>query len=652
MLAPLFALLRKDRPWIVVFAVAGLMTALGAVLFADPVDLLLLDYATAEATFWTAFGGGLALGAFAGLFDELLGTRELLWQRPVAAKHVAAARIVAVALVLLAWQLAIPLVLLLWWPFAGTDVPFLALGSWWEHQAAVVVAWPCAMVTLFAATLPLGWLLRLLTGGASFYVGLLMVDRASRGPDGQDPDAYLFACFAVAAWFAGFALVSPERHNDPDRPLARTLPPVTRWAIVVVLGLASALVGTEWESQWVQGLHRSYPRPLQQGREIVLVTGTLSDRWQIVDREHRGTASAFVSATALSWPGGWPWLRTDNEFEQPHFLRRDRSAGRSWSGHALLLAPDGTAWIERRIDRNRRSFERIAVDGDVRLSRSARVASVRGSDAVVLVVEPGAAQVWRLDAGARRLVAVPMPAGDRALRTFSESLRRLRLDAATLRAFELAMAAEAERTPGKAGVRGTDSLPTEVVCVRGERGRYAWIGGGLQRYSNEPAELPVSPRTSPELDDPLVFRRSLPATAEHDGLVHDYEPRTFAERGAVALAMGCSTLRPTVLQVVAQFVSPSAAPGWLCDGLVVAGRRTWLVVLQVAVAALLAWRVRRWLQRHGAPAATWTWQVALFGLPAFLVFVYFESLRRVVAREVVRPAPPRITDLAAAAEAS
>jgi hypothetical protein len=39
-------------------------------------------------------------------------------------------------------------------------------------------------------------------------------------------------------------------------------------------------------------------------------------------------------------------------------------------------------------------------------------------------------------------------------------------------------------------------------------------------------------------------------------------------------------------------------------------------------------------------------------LPAFLVFVYFESLRRVVAREVVRPAPPRITDLAAAAEAS
>lgn len=650
MLAPLFALLRKDRPWIVVFAVAGLLTALGAVLFADPIDLLLLDYPTGEATFWTALGGGLALGAFAGLFDELLGTREVLWQRPVAAKHVAAARIVAVALVLLAWQLAIPLVLLLWWPFAGTDVPFFALGSWWEHQAAVLVAWPCAMATLFAASLPQGWLPRLLTGGASCYVGLLVVDRASRGPDGQDPDAYLFACFAVAALFAAFALVSPARHNDPDRPLARTLPPATRWTIVVLLGLASAVVGTEWESQWIQGLHRSYPRPLQQGREVVLVAVAPNDRWQIVDREHRATASALVSATALSWPGGWPWLRRDNEFQQPHFLRRERSVGRSWSGHALHIAPDGSVWMERRTARYRRSFEPVAVDGDVRLSRSARVASDGRRDGVVVVVEPGAAQVWRFDAGARRLVAVPMPEGDRALYAFGDALPRLRLDAATRGAFEAALAAAAERTRGKAGDRSNGSLPTEVVCVRGERGRYAWIGDGLRLYSNEPAEPLVSPRTPTLFDDPLVFRRSLPATAEHDGLVHDYEPRTFAERCAVAFAMGCSSLRPPVLQVVAQVASPSA-PGWLCDGLVVDGRRTWLVVLQLAFAALLAWRARRWLQRHGVPANAWTWQIVLFGLPAFLLFLYFERPRRVVAREVTQPAPLRIGALSAASAA-
>ena len=64
-------------------------------------------------------------------------------------------------------------------------------------------------------------------------------------------------------------------------------------------------------------------------------------------------------------------------------------------------------------------------------------------------------------------------------------------------------------------------------------------------------------------------------------------------------------------------------------------------------AALLAFCVRRWLVRHGVPSGAWVAQIVVFGVPAFLLFVFVERRRRVVTREVALPAPPRITSLRA-----
>lgn len=294
------------------------------------------------------------------------------------------------------------------------------------------------------------------------------------------------------------------------------------------------------------------------------------------------------------------------------------------------------------------SFDRLAVDGDVRFSRSAAVLAARAfRPPWIVVAEPGVGQIWRLDAPTRSLVAVPLPAGDRVVGLVRESLRHTGLDEASKALWaEKLVAAAAGGNSGKQDSE-PDRTNLELICVRGESGCYVVVGDTLHDFPLRPPEESPSPHVP---EDPVSFRRSLPANETHDAFVHDYRPRTWAQRWSVAFAMGCSSLRPPMLQVVAQVASPSA-PGWLCDPLVVDGRRTWLVVLQIAFAGLLAWSARRWLQRHGVPATAWAWQIALFGLPAFMLFVYFERRRRVVAREVTQPAPLLIGALSAASAA-
>ena len=84
----------------------------------------------------------------------------------------------------------------------------------------------------------------------------------------------------------------------------------------------------------------------------------------------------------------------------------------------------------------------------------------------------------------------------------------------------------------------------------------------------------------------------------------------------------------------------SARPGWLFDGLVVDGRRPWLVLVQVLLGALLAWIARRSLVRHGVPSGIWVVQVLLFGFAAFLLLAALGRPRRLRRRAV--PAPPAL----------
>jgi len=253
-----------------------------------------------------------------------------------------------------------------------------------------------------------------------------------------------------------------------------------------------------------------------------------------------------------------------------------------------------------------------------------------------------------------------LPDGDRVQRVGRVLLSDERLAPAELEQWRALVAADAAQARQARSETSRDEEPSNVVCVFGERSVYALVGGVLRPF---PADRRVGPPLRESLDspettmarlaaeDPLVFTRSLPATAEHDGLVHEFRPRTREERLGAAFAMAVSSLRPPVLQAVAHVASAGARPGWLFDGLVAGGRRPWLVLLQCAIAALLAFCVRRWLVRHGVPSGAWAAQIVVFGVPAFLLFVYVERRRRVVAREVPAPAPLRIGELSAASAA-
>ena len=625
----MLALLRKDAPWILVFAVAGVLVALGTVLFADPVDLLLFDYATAEATFWTAFGGGIGLGWFAGIFDELLGARELLQQRPLSTVRLLAGKCLAVASVLVVWQLALPLACVLGRVFGSAEGLPLGAGSWLEQQASLGAAWPVAFAMLFAASLPLHWLPRFLVGGAAVYVAMLLVDGIGKQQGQHEPSSYLLVCLLVAAGFAAVTVCGSGQAADRDRPVAGTMARANRWLFVTVLVFAAAAAAIEWEAIAIQHLHRTYPEPWQQGREVVLVSATGPD-WvtTIVDAEHQRTQRELTGGNSLSWAKRLPWLERGNEFEQPRWRTRTQSAGHAWFGGALHLTADGALWLEQVDERRQRRFRPIAVPGLEACSSRTRLLDLGWRERLALVVEPGQSRVWQLDEKATELRVLPLPAGDRVRSAHVHYLGS---------GGTKAEAAFRKQVAELSGVAEPDR--NSIVMVEGERAHYLVVGDALRAIDPPVADSGFFTGVT---DDPIEFVRTMPATADHDAFTHAYEPRTSEEHLAVFRAQMVSSLRPPVLQVLAHVLPAGSKPGWLFDGLVAGGRRPWLVLLQVGLAIVMAWFARRYLRQLSVPAGLWTAQVALFGLPALVVLLACESPWRLRPVEVPARPPLRI----------
>lgn len=637
----MLALLRKDAPWILFFAVAGSLAVLASLVFADPVDFLLFEDSTAEATFWTAVGGGLGLGACAGLFDEVLGTADLLAQRPLSSRRLMLGRMLGIALVLLAWHAAPLLWLLLWMPVSSIEGLSPSLGNWLAMQSVLAVAWPCAAIALFAASLPLGWLFRLLGAGSAAYVTLLCIDRGLQQRGEHEPVAYLLTCLLAALPFAVLALSGSGARGDVDRPFCRVVPAASRWWLVAIVAAVWAAVSIELEAEAIQRLHRTYPEPWHQQREVVLVVRR-GRPWtpRIVDAEHRDTAQELTGGKSVGWSEGWPYLLRDNEFDRPRPLDRVRFSNYLTIGGRLLLTSDGVPWLDSLTAKRGRRFVLVDVlPPVVRFSRAARFVTLGdwAASRDCVLVEPGAAHVWRFDPARNRLVGVSLPGEDRVVRGQLQSFRGLEwLGAEELARWRALVGAEAGA--GRNGEPGRD----ELFLVRGQRGDYALVGDTLREFPRRPEVGPVVAEGKP--DDPIVFSRSLPASDAHEAFAHDYRPRTAAEQWLAAGAMLWSTLRPPVLQVAAHVAPADARPGWLFDPLVVGGRRTWLLALQLAFGGLLAWRAWRWQRRFGAQpgAAVWVVQVALFGFVAFVLCVLLERRRRLQVHEVPAPPPLRI----------
>ena len=570
--APLFALLRKDRPWIVLFAVAGLLTALLTVLV-DQVGLFLFDYSTNEATFWTALGGGVAVGLFAAFFDDLLGARELLQQRPLSRRQLAIARVVAVAVVLVVWQLALPVGQVLFWFVRPVDGLDLGHGSWLEQQATVAVAWPTAFATLAAASLALGWLDRVVTGLAAAFVAALLLEPFGRPSVGcAAPGAYLSASLAIAVFFGVLGTFASGGRADPDRSLSRTLPASTRWLFVGALSLSAAAGLSAVQATLLDGVHQSFHRrALQQAIADGRTAGSLPRWWHV--------------------QGGG--------ITPPRWQQPARAAGRFWQGGSLRILAGGALWLDRTIE-GRRAFVPVAIPGRERLSPGAVVLDA----SPLVVVDAEADQVWRFDYERSSLLALPLPGGDRVI-------------GANLQF-----------------VRPADK--TYSLVVAGERAAYVLVGDELHELASTRTLAVTGAR------DPIDFTITVPATANQPAFTHELRPRTAGEQFFAAEALVMSWLRPPALQVLAHAAPTGVDDHWALDRMVRDGRRPWLVLVTVALAVAAAWRVRRSLRHHGLSATLWVVHILLFGVPAILLALAYESRRRLRAVEVAAPAPLRI----------
>ena len=112
------------------------------------------------------------------------------------------------------------------------------------------------------------------------------------------------------------------------------------------------------------------------------------------------------------------------------------------------------------------------------------------------------------------------------------------------------------------------------------------------------------------------------------------------------MAMAVSTLRLPALQVVDHVLGDEGLPAspWH-DPLTTDGKRSGLLVLQLAVAACCVWLVRRRLRRIGAGAQAvrfWTVATALTGASGLLVAWLCEPKRAHARPELPEPVRPRI----------
>lgn len=634
------ALLRKDRPWIVAFVVFGVMALAPATIDGGFVHTFVVTPPHRQGLFVGAWIAGLVLGVFAACFDEGLGTRELLAQRPLSARSAMRARLVGCAVVLATWFAVAPVAAYALCAFTDRGFELGHYRQWPSILAAMLPSLSACAVGLLAGSLPFVWWGRLWCLALLFLVPFSAIRWLEAGSWDAPSSLPWFVgghlALAVAASVVAFAAARVRR--DVDWPLA----PATRMRIVApLLAVCAVLMGAGCGSvaeAWLRGLHHPvYPFAVARGGRIVLVVHDRENRRAngnpllVVDEHHVPTGERLEPAPRRS-------VRTPS-WRHPDFLRIDPP--RSQAAESCRFGAEGNLVVEADgrvlwctlLDR--RLHWIVKPDGSAFAPGSLPCGGPSfGNDAIA---EPGGDGVWVFDAESATVHHVPLPDGDRVQAVV-----------------EVARRDELGRLPP-----GYDFLARERL-VRGERGVYALRGGELV------AAGALTPR---EEEDELRWRGRvvdpdpITWTLEFDGAEgvppfrHTFTPHTYDERLWAAFALAPSVVRPPVLQLASALQEASGAWSfsprgewsrwwWLFDPLVAGGRRFWLVLASIAFAVLGALLVRRQLRLLGADAAAvrfWTIATLLLGPVAVLACAALERRRAWTDRRVPIPAPaPRI----------
>lgn len=632
-------LLRKDGPWLCFFAVAGLLALVLAMFEHGFFASYVISPGRYEVLFHVAWIAGLLLGATAASFDELLGTREFLRQRPIPWSRVQLGRVAGCGLVLLSWFVLQPLFSKLGFILVEREATLKASLRLWhtvpQHWATMTAAVSACGIGFWAGSLPFHALTRLLIAGSTLLMvhSLAFVVAASESVGGGHAiqGGAVFAMMHLGFGMMMFWLgsMAGQHARDQDRPLAPALRLFGVMPALLVSMTLSVAAGSYFSWRCLQGLEQTYPEAVEfDGRWQLARRTADGGHWQPCDVAHQPVGPVSPIAAA----GKQRAVRFTTGDRYTAFLRWEApnwERGRSVGWHLRLACNPAAGWY-------------WALPGDdwapanlagMTFSPAAKPAQLLDrKDLRVVVVDPGQPQLWELSPTYPHWIAWPLPDGDVFVGV---------------------------------GFDGQLLDPEPMILDAGERNQ--WVVGQKGVYlrrdeqwhrlgTPEPREARLRNKNQRRSDlegwfvgleqTGLGWVGRLEEPAGVEVFRHSFLPRTGEEQILAAGALAQSLLRPPLLQLAAhwgQGANRQMRP-WN-DALVVDGRRSWLVWLGVLGTSMSVWLARRRLQRLGGnPAAVrfWTVSIALFGPVGWLACALVERSRAYARPALPVPAPPRL----------
>jgi hypothetical protein len=620
------ALLAKDLPWLCFFLVGGTLGLVLAMCSSQFVSTFVVSNGRLEELFHVAWASGLGLGIVGFCFDEWLGTRDYLRQRPLRRGAEVGARLAGCALVLFGWFVLAPAVAYAVFWFID---PSWQAGHWQQLPAiwgSMLPAVSACAIGACAAALPFAWWARIACVAPMLAIPFSVIFWLERGRPSD---------FTSWPWFAGGHLVlaalavswlwAVKSHTvDADRPITACTRRAAIAPALAVVGAAAAIVLVVLESNALVRLAMAYPSVLvHEGKAVLAVRPDWTEPWQIVDGDHRPTGERIASAPSLDREG--PRIGDDMlRIEAP---RRPACSAAFAGGAELIVDADGTLWLRQL----RGELQRIAMaPGSPRCVPGTHAEWIGdGNRQAVVLIEPDGVTLWRFVAESATFERLAPPPDDR-------------------------VRSRQHRSAGFDPIDGTGTATSESeLLLRGERFVYALRGNELHRVGRtlQQAREELTPSAQARVADAdyVSWTLHVEGGAGEGPFTHRFAPRTITERGFAGIAFVWSAARPPVLQALSVCMAPPPIDGrgqrwhWLFDPLVVAGRRWWLAAASLALATALAWTLRRRLKRLRADASTtrfWTIATLLLGPIAALACAVLERPRAYANRAVAAPAPP------------
>jgi hypothetical protein len=659
----MIALIRKDVPWLLAFAISGVVIHLIGELTQSTFEVWLLprsEYLPGSLLFH-AFAASL-LGVVMALHDDLLRTREYVRHRPVSLQRLFWTRQLGAALVLITWIVLVPTLHYLITSWASGDASLLRARRLVTFYVVGTSAFTFYAVALFFATATRRLLLTLpVVGGAATFVLMIYAGPWVMRTPGRFAELTTLAVLPFAGLFLLGALRNEQEGRDLDRPWSNGWCVRCGTLVVVVAALGTSFLLFSWQKDGLQELAKQYPVLTLLRDQRYVMTDQHQGRTYLVNAQHERTSAlpapkpdgtsdveaAFRAnnlATAVLPPdephaSGWQIQDAHRDGRVMCGVHGQTLCTVDAQGHFdlyHLLDEDGQGPYHRRL---------LRPDGRPFSPRAHLVG--HPWPRIVLMGDPAEGRLWMYDlqSQATAFASVPLPGGDRYVEDLSTRWLY----------------------PGQPGEAGAPLFANDVI-VQGARGVYMAAG---DRFEPAPADVAARlrerqarfrhrdaqyQRFTRDVHTPLSFTIRVTAQSGSPAFAHTFTPHRPMERALAVLFYGSTVVRAPALTLASLLVrrdhrqaGQELMPGLsLLDLAVVLGDRR-MVVANVLLALLLGGLTVARGRKLPLPRGRqlfWVSAVLLTGLTGYIAFRAFETRCAWRKLEVPADAPPHVLAIA------